>query len=124
MGKEDVNLKDYFNDVGRYADLWNGGVFEGKQIVKSDELQEVNPSVFKADNHAVMERSRDVVMKQNLKGHRFILLAVENQKIIDYSMPVRIMLQEALTYDQQRKEIVRENKRAENDGVQGLYKNG
>lgn len=123
MGKEDVNLKDYFNDVGRYADLWNGGVFEGKQIVKPDELQEVNPSVFKADHHAVMERSRDVVMKQNLKGHRFILLAVENQKIIDYSMPVRIMLQEALTYDHQRKEIVRENKREENDGVQGLYKN-
>lgn len=72
-------------------------VLWGKQIVKPDELQEVNPSVFKADNHAVMERSRDVVMKQNLKGHRFILLAVENQKIIDYSMPVRIMLQEALT---------------------------
>lgn len=71
--------------------------YGGKQIVKPDELQEVNPSVFKADNHAVMERSRDVVMKQNLKGHRFILLAVENQKIIDYSMPVRIMLQEALT---------------------------
>ena len=123
MGKEDINLKNYFNDAGRYADLWNGGVFEGKQIVKPDELQEVHPSVFKADNHAVMERSRDAVMKQTLTGQRFILLAVENQKIIDYSMPVRIMLEEALTYDQQRKEIVREKKRAENDGVQELYKN-
>lgn len=123
MGKEDINLKNYFSDAGRYADLWNGGVFEGKQIVKPDELQEVNPSVLKADNHAVMERSRDVVMKQNMKGHRFILLAVENQKIIDYSMPARIMLQEALTYDQQRKEIVRENKRAEKEGIHDLYKN-
>ena len=38
MGKMDVLLKSYLGDARRYADLWNGGLFCGRQIVKAEEL--------------------------------------------------------------------------------------
>ena len=109
MGKEDIRLKSYLSDARRYADLWNGGVFGGRQIVKAEELSEVSPVLDKADGKLVMERLRDAVMKQNLAGQRFVLLTVENQQYIDYSMPIRVMLQEALAYDRQVKTKIKEN---------------
>lgn len=33
MGSKDIGLKSYLQDAARYADLWNGGVFNGKPIV-------------------------------------------------------------------------------------------
>lgn len=50
-------------------------------------------------------------MKQSCDGRRFAVLALENQEKIDYGMPARILLQEALEYDRQIKEIRRENER-------------
>lgn len=40
MGKKDITLKDYFSDCRRYADLLNGSVFCGQQMIKAEELQE------------------------------------------------------------------------------------
>ncbi len=113
MGCEDIGLKSYLGDARRYADLWNGGVFQGRQMVKAEELEEINPVLSKADEEITLEKTRDLVMKQSLGGQRFAVLAVENQKAIDYGMPVRIMLQEALEYHRQIKAIKRENEQAE-----------
>lgn len=111
MGNKDIGLKSYFKDATRYADLWNGGVFQGRQIVRADELQEITPVHSKSDESAVLERIGDLVMKQSYDGRRFAILALENQEKIDYGMPARILLQEALEYDRQIKEIRRENER-------------
>ncbi len=43
MGKEDILLKSYLGDVRRYADLWNGALFCGEQLVKPEELEEISP---------------------------------------------------------------------------------
>lgn len=50
-------------------------------------------------------------MKQSHNGQRFVVFALENQEEIDYGMPARVMLQEALEYDRQMREIRRENQR-------------
>lgn len=42
MGKKDITLKDYFSDSRRYADLINGSVFQGAQMIQADELQGVD----------------------------------------------------------------------------------
>lgn len=105
MGKKDIGLKVYFQNAVRYADLWNGAVFRGKQIVKAEELQEVTPVQFKSDKRAMLERTGDMVMKQSYDGQKFVMLALENQEKIDYGMPVRVMLQEALEYDRQIREF-------------------
>ena len=54
MGRKDIGLKTYFGDSARYADLWNGGVFQGKQILRAKELQEVTPVYAKADKSAAV----------------------------------------------------------------------
>lgn len=111
MGKKDIGLKSYLQNAVRYADLWNGAVFHGRQIVRAENLQEITPVRSKSDQEAVLERTGDLVMKQNYDGQRFVIFALENQEETDYGMPVRIMLQEALEYDRQIKEIRRKNKR-------------
>lgn len=111
MGKEDVTLKTYLEDTRRYADLWNGSVFEGRQMLKAEELKEVSPVLSRASAGIVLEKTRDLVMMQNYEGHCFAVYAVENQENIDYSMPARIMLQEALEYNRQIRKIMRENKK-------------
>lgn len=112
MGRKDIGLKSYFRDTARYADLWNGGVFQGRQMVLAQELREVAPVYMKADQDVVLERAGDLVMMQSGKGGRYAVLALENQEKVDYGMPVRIMIQEALEYDRQMKEIRRRNDRA------------
>ena len=41
MGSQDIGLKSYLEDTRRYADLWNGGVFEGRQMIHPEELEEL-----------------------------------------------------------------------------------
>lgn len=113
MGKKDITLKDYLSDAGRYADLWNGSMFRGRQVIRADELSEMNTVQSKSDTQAVIERSNDVAMKQTADGKCLAVWLIANQETVDYSMPVRVMLQEALEYDRQLKEIRRKRMRTE-----------
>lgn len=63
----------------------------------------------KADKEGAIERTSDIVMRQKATGDLFALWILENQETIDYSMPVRVMLKEALEYDRQVKELKRMN---------------
>lgn len=62
MGSKDIGLKSYLQDAARYADLWNGGVFKGKQIVRAEELQEITPIRLKSDGDTMLERAGDLVI--------------------------------------------------------------
>lgn len=110
MGEKDITLKSYLSDKERYADLWNGGIFGGKQVIKGEELSQIETELNKSDEQAVLERNRDMVMQQTADGKCLAVYALENQETVDYSMPVRIMLQEALEYDKQVRRIARENR--------------
>ena len=109
MGKKDITLKNYLSDTRRYADLLNGSIFQGKQVIHAEELQEAATVQSKSDHNAILERTNDIAMKQTQDGSLFAVWLVENQSHIDYSMPVRIMLQDSLTYDKQLKEIKKSN---------------
>ena len=109
MGKKDITLKDYFSDRRRYADLLNGSVFCGQQMIKAEELRDMDTVQSKSDSYAVLERINDIAMKQTKGGSIFAVWVVANQEKVDYSMPARVMLQEALAYDKQIKDIKRKN---------------
>lgn len=122
MGKKDITLKDYLSDAKRFADLLNGSIFQGKQVIHAEELQEM-PSVQAKSNHqAILERTNDIAMKQMQNGNLFAVWLVENQNNIDYSMPVRIMLQDSLAYDKQLKELKKRNQLSEKDSLK-IYAN-
>lgn len=119
MGKEDIGLKSYLEDARRYADLWNGGVFRGRQMLKPARLRIINPVLSSADGETALEKSSDLVMMQDKSGQQFAIWAVENQKTVDYGMPLRIMMKEALEYNRQLKSIIRTNVRKDK-----LYREG
>lgn len=108
MGKKDIGLKAYLQNAVRYADLWNGAVFRGKQIIKAEELQEITPVRSKSDQDAILERTGDLVMKRNHDGQRFVILALENQEEIDYGMPVRIMMRGRICTTESYRDINRQ----------------
>lgn len=109
MGEKDIRLKVYLSDVERYADIWNGSVFHGEEVVKAQDLEGISPVLDRAGCEDAEEMLCDVVMKQNLAGHRFALWTVENQEHVDYGMPVRIMRQEVMVYAEQVRQKKKEN---------------
>lgn len=63
--KTDVILKDFWRQNERFADLFNAVVFQGKEVLKPESLQEMDTDLsgtirFK-DYEESLVRSRDVV---------------------------------------------------------------
>lgn len=63
------------------------------------------------------KRIRDVVMKESRNGLKFVVWALENQGKVDYRMPARVMLSEALEYDRQIRKISNYNKKQAKEQV-------
>lgn len=65
--KPDTILKAFWRNNERFADLFNAVLFDGKQILKPEELQEANTdlsSVLKINSHAeTIQKVFDVVKK-------------------------------------------------------------
>ena len=110
MGKYDRCMKTYLQDKGRFADLFNGSCFQGRQVIRAEDLEEAS------ENYVVTEEKqpgkplqkgteiiRDVKMRYR-SGMILQVLAVENQSYIDYGMPVRCMGYDAAEYSRQLKE--------------------
>lgn len=118
MGKTDISLKDYLAEKERFADLVNGAMLHGRQVLHAEELGEVSTSHRKADEETVTERMSDVAVKQLKDGSRVAVYFVENQMKTDYGMPVRVFYNDALEYDRQyRKKQKRNHTRWKNSAA-------
>lgn len=102
MGQQDMSeklLEDY-NDV--FADIVNVLLFDGKELVKPEELADAQPySQYKADDGKLHEQERDVA-KYWRKGNMTIALCgIENQTRVDNEMPFRIINYDGAAYRSQ-----------------------
>lgn len=107
--KPDAVLKDYWRNNDRFADLFNQVFFDGKNILTSEALTdkdtEVSAVIMEKDKTvSSITRARDLI-KQYGDGIDLVLIGLENQMRIDYGIPVRTMLYEALDYTKQCKEL-------------------
>lgn len=109
MGKKDLSLKSYLSDPARYADVYNGSVFGGMQVLRAEQLEAAESLQAKSDGGISLERICDLAMRQKNGGELYAIWILENQETVDYSMPVRILLREALEYDRQVRELRRKN---------------
>ena len=109
MGKLDKRQKKYFEDPKRFADAWNTLVFHGMELVRWWELQEANTVMTNTDSAETLEKIPDMVMKRTVEGKLLALLVLENQKAVDYSIAVRVLLEEVMAYEKQVREIKRYN---------------
>lgn len=108
MGRKDLSGKDFFADRKRFAELLNVILYQGKRVIRAEELILVHrkyPSLFGKG-----EVSRDVFMKDT---KRSVCYGLELETESDYSMPERIMVYDACEFEHQIKEIGKEHEEEE-----------
>lgn len=43
MGKADVNVNIWLSEKNRFANLFNGVIYDGENVILPEDLEEVNP---------------------------------------------------------------------------------
>lgn len=114
MFEKDAVLKILFSDKAKFADLINGLVYDGKEVIQAEELEQLpGESVIfmdeKTKRHPPVYRYRDIVMRAK-RGAKFVIFGIENETKIHYAMPVRKMCYDAMTYAGQIKNIERKHR--------------
>ena len=106
--KPDTVLKNYWNDNEQFADLFNAVLFEGRQVIRPEELEDVDTeesSVLEHRDYAESIRvSRDsikVSKRSTVYGVDLVMLGMESQSHIHYGMPIRVMGYDYGTYKKQ-----------------------
>ncbi|MBQ9699578.1 MAG: Rpn family recombination-promoting nuclease/putative transposase [Lachnospiraceae bacterium] len=107
MGKVDVSIKQWLKNKERFADLFNGVIFNGRRVVLASELTEMDSEsdIIVTDRNGkdkAIQRYRDIIMKWK-GGISLAVLAAEAQEKVHYAMPVRTMLYDSLSYIEQLK---------------------
>lgn len=116
MGKYDTCMKEFLQNKDRFADLFNGCCFQGRQIIRAEDLREASENYVITDKRLPGKtRQKDTEIIRDVKmvlGSGMVLqvLAVENQSYIDYVMPVRCMGYDAAEYRRQLKERKQERR--------------
>lgn len=110
MGRRDNLTKKYMRNPEKFADFFNGFIYDGQEVIDWRDLQEIDPNSLVnitlpgRKKSLTIQKIRDVIksaiiMKDDEKF--FVLLGIENQSDVHYAMPVRTMLYNALTYAEQ-----------------------
>lgn len=111
----DTATKIVFKNPERFADIFNKSVFK-EELISPDDLREKEASmevfVKTADGKDVpFEQHRDVA-KMFWKDQPLCILGIENQTEIDYHMPYRVLLYDALNYAEQAGAIAAQHSKA------------
>ena len=113
----DAEIYEALQEPKIFADLFNGSLFDGQQLIREDMLEEENEKglVKAQDNHgnpAIIYRVRDNSKKGYFSENRLkVILAVENQRSVHYGMPVRNMMYDAIAYTKEAKALERKNRK-------------
>ena len=102
MKEKDITEKKLlsYNDV--FADVINGSIFGGQEIVRSEELTDANPvTQFKDEDNTPREQIRDVAKLWKKKGIIFSFIGIENQTSPDRDMILRVISYDGVTYKNQ-----------------------
>lgn len=105
---KDLQKKGYLYDPMRFADLINGIVCSGKQILSPADLTEMDSQTGQFDasagqkkrNKRLKDRHRDLIRKAAF-GINFMVFGIENQEEVNYLMPLRCMSYDVEEYERQ-----------------------
>ncbi len=104
MSQKDVSSIQYFENPEHFADMLNGYIFSGKQLILPEHIQERNRSISMPSKAQKKNKSitvnRDVVREVGMQMNTTII-ALEEQSDIHYAMPVRVMSGDAAMYHAQ-----------------------
>ena len=123
MGKGNAAVKQWLGNPRRFADLFNGIVFQGKQVILPEDLHPATgeTDILVSDKNKKakeVQRYRDIIMRWE-QGAYLALLACENQENVHYAMPVRNMLYDSLSYVEQIRQSWKHLESSEKQKVTG-----
>ena len=120
IGAIDAITKAYIRKNEVFADAFNYFMYDGVQVIQPERLKELDSTEIaillnekettdkKAVKAEAQQKYRDILKSAAIMedGHTaYILLGIENQTDVNYAMPVRNMLYDALQYTKQVSEI-------------------
>lgn len=128
MGKVNLAIGQMLERKEIFADLMNGSLFGGRQILKPGDLEAISSrtGVFCKESDGrewALERYGDIRMRAGHETYALIL-ASEIQSKIDYGMPVRNMLYDALEYAKQIQDTEKRHKAAGDVMDENAYLSG
>ena len=131
MGKKNTITRDYMSVPEHFADCFNYYLFDGEQIIKSTNLQPMDPTeiaiILEDTSNETVEKIRDIlkqcILMQDDKA-TYLLLGIENQSDIHYALPVKNMNYDALNYGRQVSEIAKEHRRKKDIKDSGEFLSG
>lgn len=100
MNKDSITKK-LFEDKEVFASFINGVIYQGRKILFSNHLKEINLSTV---SDSFKERIRDIVQVYQTGDEIFSLYHIESQSVVDFSMIFRMMEYQAELYLKKFKE--------------------
>lgn len=116
MGAIDNATKKYLEDAEHFADVFNYAIYDGEQVVDATGLRplDATATTHVEGKKSAVQRHRDGLKLWTAMADdhvRYALLGVESQANVDYAMPVRGMLYDALAYADQVAKLKSENRK-------------
>ena len=119
MGNKNIVTKQYISDNEKFADIFNYYIYHGKSVIKSETLQEKDPTELVAtftngNNVFAKEKLRDVFKECIIKESEhqiFLLMGIEAQSGVHYAMAVRNGLYDFMEYASQVREKAKEHQK-------------
>ena len=112
--RADVIFKEFWRQNERFADLFNTVIFKGKEVIRPENLSEmdtdVSGTIEMKDYKETLTRTRDVV-KKAAYGVEFVVMGLESQEAVHYAMPLRTMIYDSLGYLKEYREISRNRRK-------------
>ncbi len=117
--KPDIVVKNYWHNNEQFADFFNAVLFDGKEIIKADELEDIDTeesSILEHKDYAEsIGAARDNVKirkKSTIYNVELVILGMEGQERIHYAMPMRVMGYDYGTYKKQYDDNAKKYKNA------------
>lgn len=139
MGKIDLITRQYLSKPERFAQICNHVLFGGANILRPELLRELDVSerplmmleeypesgrkTGAARKLKIGNRSRDLVKQYDGKT-MILILGLESQSEICYTMPLRHMLYDALRYQSQCERLAKKHRRRKDWHDKGEFLTG
>ena len=105
LGKMDILTRRFFEDKENFAAAVNGYMFQGRKVVSAEDVKELDATETRVDkNGRIVKNTRDLagrVVVRRVKDVCCVIIGIENQQKIDYTMPLRCLRVDSMRYDQQ-----------------------
>ena len=132
LSDKDSVSKKYLQDKDRFADLFNFYLYDGQQVIQPAQLREMDTTAItlpygQDGKVSSVQKQRDIikVVSAMTDGHcDYLLLAIEVQSELHYSMPIKNMLYDVMQYADQVSQTAKTHRKNQDEASSGEFLSG